>query len=282
MKKLLTFVAFAQLFVIGAVAQDINQVAPANETQVQHHHGMSGMSRGMMPGGGFGFGFGFGDASAISILPVDQMPKAETYLQEYPRPGDALFYNDSVQYEIGKALRDTPRGQLAVEDASTSLNHYLKRFGEVMGFPEMNSADFPAMAALVNSTLTSARQSIQSTKDYFKRERPYSYFKQQSATPREERPNDLTSYPSGHAVRAWAIALALVGVDPEHQNEILQIGYDLCYSRVIVGFHYQSDIEAARVAASAAFARICTEQTWVDQFKAAKDEIAAKRSAVDQ
>lgn len=253
MKRLLTVFVLTQLLVFGAAAQEHHRTMPS--------------------------GMGPRSSTAVSILPVDQMPKAETYLQDYPKPGDPLFYNDSVQYEIGKSLRDTPRGQLAVEDASTSLNHYLKRFGAVMGFPDMNSSDFPAMAALVNSTLTSARQSIQSTKNYFKRERPYSYFKQQSSVPREERPNDLSSYPSGHAVRAWAIALALVGVDPDHQNEILQIGYDLCYSRVIVGFHYQSDIEAARIAASAAFARICTEDTWIDQFKAAKAELASRRES---
>ena len=73
-------------------------------------------------------------------------------------------------------------------------------------------------------------------------------------------------------MRAWAIALALISVDPEHQDEILKVGYEMGQSRVIVGYHYQSDIDAARVCASAAFARICTEPEWLELFNAAKAE----------
>lgn len=264
MKKSLAILFVIQMFALGLFAQD--NAEPVHHSE--HHRSMpSGMS---------GFNFG-GSSTAVNIIPTDQMPHAENYLPDYARPEDPLFYNDSVQYEIGKTLRDTPRGELAIADASTSVNHYLSRFGEAMELPEMNSQDYPAMAALVNATFTSARNSIQSTKNYFKRERPYSHFKEPSSVPREERPNDLSSYPSGHAVRAWAIALALVGVDPAHQDQILKVGYELGQSRVIVGFHYQSDIDAARVAASAAFARICTEQTWVDLFNAAKAELEAKK-----
>jgi len=211
-----------------------------------------------------------------SIVPTDQMPKAQNYLPDFYMPGDPRFLGDSVQYEIGKSIRDTERGELAVADASSSLSYFMKRFGQVMGVPEMNQKDYPAVAELINVTMNQARNSIQSTKDYFKRERPYSYFNQQSAVPQSEQENDLTSYPSGHAVRGWAIALSLIGVDPEHQDEILKVGYELGQSRVIVGFHYQSDVEAARICASAAFARLCTEPEWLELFNAAKTEFQSK------
>lgn len=213
-----------------------------------------------------------------SIIPNDQMPHAENYLPDYYRPGDPQFLGDSVQYELGKAIRDTERGELAKADASTSLSYYLKRFGEVMGVPEMNSKDFPAVSEYVNVTFNQARNSIQSTKNHFKRERPYSHFQQHSSLPNSELQNDLTSYPSGHAVRAWAIALALISVDPEHQDEILKVGYEMGQSRVIVGFHYQSDIDAARMCASAAFARLCTEPAWQELFTAAKAEFQAYKN----
>lgn len=207
-----------------------------------------------------------------TIVPNDQMPQAQNYLPDFYKPGDLGFIGDSIQYEIGKSIRDTERGELAVADASTSLSYFMTRFGLAMGVPDMNPKDYPAVAELINVTMNQARNSIQSTKDHFKRERPYSYFGQQSAVPQAELENDLTSYPSGHAVRAWAIALSLIGVDTEHQDAILKVGYDLGQSRVIVGFHYQSDVEAARLCASAAFARLCTEPEWIELFNAAKAE----------
>lgn len=216
-----------------------------------------------------------------TIVPNDQMPKAHNYLPDYYMPGDPRFLGDSVQYEIGKSMRNTERGELAVADASTSLSYFMSRFGKAMGVPDMNPKDYPAVAELINVTMNQARNSIQSTKDHFKRERPYSYFKQQSAVPQAEQENDLTSYPSGHAVRAWAIALSLIGVDPEHQDEILKVGYDLGQSRVIVGFHYQSDIEAARICASAAFARLCTEPAWLELFNSARAEFQAHKDSAE-
>ena len=215
------------------------------------------------------------NVTPIKILGVEDMPKAEAFLPMYPLLTDPLYYNDMIQYQRGKELRDTPRGQQAKEDASLKVDYFLKRFGEAMG-RDLNSADYPELATFVYSTFTTVRMSIQSAKDYYKRRRPYSQFQEPSGVPAEELKDDLTSYPSGHTVRAWAIALALVGIDPAHQNEILKVGYELGQSRVIVGFHYQSDVEAARLAGSAAFARLCTEPLWQELFQKAKKEFTEK------
>jgi len=212
----------------------------------------------------------------IQILTVSEMPQAEKFLPDPPAQTDPLFFNDMVQYEKGKQLRDTPRGTQAVEDASIRVNHYLKRFGEVMG-REMTAEEYPNLASYIFSLYSAARQSISSTKTYYSRIRPYLLFKEHTSVPEEERENDFTSYPSGHTVRAWAIALALVSIDPEHQNEILKVGYEIGQSRVIAGFHYQSDVDAARLAGSAAFARLCTEPVFIDLFQKAKAEFDAKK-----
>lgn len=216
------------------------------------------------------------EVTPVTILPVEEMPKAEKFLPDYPKLTDPLFYNDLVQYEKGKALRETPRGQQAHDDATLKVDYFLKRFGEAMGC-EMTAETHPAMATFIFSTYRTARLSIQSAKDYYKRRRPYSQFKEPSGVPEEERENDLTSYPSGHTIRAWAIALALVGIDPAHQDEIMKVGYELGQSRVIVGFHYQSDVDAARLAGSAAFARMCVEPVWQKLYQKAKKELEKSR-----
>ena len=50
-------------------------------------------------------------------------------------------------------------------------------------------------------------------------------------------------------------------------------------SRVIAGFHYQSDVDAARLAASAAFARLCAEPQFLEMVQKAKQEIRQKKSS---
>ena len=216
------------------------------------------------------------DMIPVQILTVDQLPQAEKFLPDPPAQTDPLFFNDLVQFQKGKELRDTPRGAQAVEDASTRVEHYLKRFGEVMG-REMTPEEYPCMASYVLSVYTAARQSISSTKKYYKRLRPYLLFKEHTSIPEREEENDMSSYPSGHTVRGWAVALALVSIDPEHQNEILKTGYEIGQSRVIAGYHYQSDVDAARLAGSAAFARLSSEPVFQDLFRKAKAEFDAKK-----
>jgi acid phosphatase (class A) len=156
------------------------------------------------------------------------------------------------------------------------VEHYLKRFGQVMG-REMTPEEYPHMASYVLSVYTAARQSISSTKKHYKRLRPYLLFKEHTSIPEWEEENDMSSYPSGHTVRGWAVALALVSIDPEHQNEILKTGYEIGQSRVIAGYHYQSDVDAARLAGSAAFARLSSEPVFQDLFRKAKAEFDAKK-----
>ena len=141
----------------------------------------------------------------MQILTVSEMPQAEKFLPDPPSQTDPLFFNDMVQYQKGKQLRDTPRGAQAVEDASTKVAHYLKRFGEVMG-REMTPEEYPCLASYVLSVYTAARQSISSTKTYYSRMRPYQFFREPSSTPEKEEVNDFTSYPSGHTVTAFLAA----------------------------------------------------------------------------
>ena len=45
-------------------------------------------------------------------------------------------------------------------------------------------------------------------------------------------------------------------IDPAHAEEIMKVAYELGQSRVIVGFHYQSDVDAGRLCGSVTFARL--------------------------
>ena len=208
-------------------------------------------------------------------LSAEQLPDASKFLPNPPEFGSEAFKLDSLVYEQGKRLRNSERGKLAIEDAKTSVKFVLKRFSPAMEH-ELTPETYPKVAELIKKSNATARLSIAHAKEYYHRKRPYQYFGEPSSVPDQEDPNDLTSYPSGHTIRFWTSALVLAALDPDHQEAILKTGYDMGQSRTIVGFHYQSDVDAARLAASAAFARMSVDPLWRKAFRKAKRELNRK------
>lgn len=84
------------------------------------------------------------------------------------------------------------------------------------------------------------------------------------------RPNG--SYPSGHTSLGWGTALALAEMAPELQDTILRRGIEYGESRVIVGAHWQSDVDAAYLASSAAIAFMHTSPEYLADLEAARAE----------
>lgn len=139
----------------------------------------------------------------------------------------------------------------------------------------------PAIAKYVKATYDFTRSGISSAKKAFARQRPFSYFKEPSAIPKDEAIyGEFTSYPSGHSLRAWTIALALVAIDDAHDIDILKVGLELGESRIITGFHYASDVEHARLAASAGFAKISSDPEFAKLMRKARRELKAHRQSI--
>ena len=206
------------------------------------------------------------------FLSVEQMPDASRFLPDPPVNGSEAFCLDSVVYEQGKALRGTPRGEEAVRDAKTKIDYVMRRFGAVME-RDFTPENYPVTADFLFRSFTTARLTVTAAKDKFHRMRPYQYFNEPTPIPEKEAKDDFTSYPSGHTIRFWMAALTLAALDPEHQDAILKVGYELGQSRTIVGFHFQSDIDAARLAASAAYARLSADRAWQKSFRRAHREM---------
>lgn len=77
----------------------------------------------------------------------------------------------------------------------------------------------------------------------------------------------------------WAIALVLAEINPERQDEILKRGYEYGQSRVIVGFHFQSDVDHARIITSTLVNRLHANDDFMRQLQKAKDEFSNKKTA---
>lgn len=201
----------------------------------------------------------------------DVAPHLENVLPNPPSTTDAKFFDDWTQYLWGKSIRETPRGELAIADAGINAQYFMKRFSEVMGCeitPEKN----PKLFMMLAKAHKTEQQAGASAKAHFERVRPYQQFHEATSVPRAENPKDFTSYPSGHTHASWLCGMILTTIDPEHTEGIMKVAYELGQSRVIVGFHYQSDVDAGRVAGSVTFARLCAMPEFLDMLQDCKKE----------
>lgn len=106
------------------------------------------------------------------------------------------------------------------------------------------------------------------------------FFNEMTCNPeQQEELSTNGSYPSGHTAIGWATALVLAEVNPDRQNEILKRGFEMGQSRVICGYHFQSDVDAARIVASAVVARLHANDAFVKQLNKAKDEFSKLQKA---
>ena len=70
----------------------------------------------------------------------------------------------------------------------------------------------------------------------------------------------------------WGMALLLSEINPEAQDELFKLGYEWGQSRVIAGFHWQSDVDASRMLAAATYARLHACDAFNEDMEKAKKE----------
>lgn len=222
------------------------------------------------------------DAKAMkkypSFLTASQLPNGVKYLPAPPDTSSVRFYDDWLQYNWGKSQRATERGLQAVFDSYTQPDSVLKGFAPALGGLQVTSLTMPETVKLVKYVISDACKACEFAKQHHFRKRPYLQMREGTLIPDEEASHVLSgSYPSNHSALGWATALVLVGLFPDCQDAILERGYQYGQSRVIAGYHYQSDVDASRMAASAAFARIQIEKAYQEQFAKARREVERAR-----
>ena len=77
----------------------------------------------------------------------------------------------------------------------------------------------------------------------------------------------------------WGIALVLAEINPHNQDAILKRGFEYGQSRVIVGFHYQSDVDDARLITSILLNRLHANQEFMIQLQKAKEEFSFMKAS---
>lgn len=223
------------------------------------------------------------DASTMPdrfFLLEGQAPNSLYILPLYPQPGSIQWLYDKEQYDWGKNKRDTDRGAQAQRDAIVAADGVPRAFSEAFGI-EISEKDTPKIFALVTKMREDAGDlATREAKNHYNRKRPFSFFGEDTCLPEQQAELSTNgSYPSGHTSIGWATALVLAEINPDRQNEILKRGYDMGQSRVICGYHFQSDVDAGRLTGSAIVARLHADPVFLKYLDAAKKEFESLKKA---
>ena len=204
----------------------------------------------------------------------EQMPDMKQFLPGPPAEGSEAFKYDIAVYELGKKIRTTDEkaAKAAKEQSDNSIENICKQFSEPFGF-EITAQSTPEIFILLRDGVITSVKSVVAPKEYYHRTRPFAYHKEGTLMPDSEGMlHQNGSFPSGHTLRGWTAALLLLEVNPDRAEQLLSLGYQYGQSRVISGYHWQSDVDASRLVAAAAVAKLHTSPRFCKQMKRAQRE----------
>jgi acid phosphatase (class A) len=87
---------------------------------------------------------------------------------------------------------------------------------------------------------------------------------------------DWPAYPSGHASNSYINAYIYQELAPEFTDVFIKDAYDMAHSREIIGVHYPSDSETARIFARQFVNKLFQNEQFLKDFDLVKQEWAAK------
>ncbi len=215
--------------------------------------------------------------SVIPYLSVSELPNLIKCLPPPPSSNSPEFAYDVLRYQWGKTQRLNPeRAAIAKRDAVWSYEALLAEFNVPFGMT-ISKTETPEIWKLLETSLVTTDQMRVAPKKYYHRTRPFEMYEEHLLSPETEA--DLRgegSYPSGHTARGWMAALLLAEINPARADTIFARGWMYGESRVIEGAHWQSDVDASRVAASIGYAALQNSEAFRKQVEKAKAEFARK------
>ena len=96
---------------------------------------------------------------------------------------------------------------------------------------------------LIGRLISESRPIIDKLKKHFNRPRPKVLAKKMGVKMKdiELKTMKTPSYPSGHSVQAYLMALTLSDKYPKYRNKLMKTAKDISYSRRVAHAHYKSD-----------------------------------------
>ena len=181
---------------------------------------------------------------------------------------------DQAHFEQTRSLAGSPRWTLAARDADLRAG-VVQRFSCAAG--ARIGADTPRLTKLLAKLQYDVRDTGDPPKNHYARPRPLVGNDKPICVKREGWMITNASYPSGHSMIGWSWAMVLAEIAPDRAETLMENGRDFGESRAICGVHYESDVEAGRLLASAMVAREHADPAFKADLVAAKLELAKAR-----
>ncbi len=217
------------------------------------------------------------DNAVQPYFQLDQLPKLINIMPPPPAFDSPEFANDVVRYGWGKIQRQDPE-RVAQAIADAEWNDHAKLYAlwqDAFGL-EITEANTPEIWTLLETSLATTDPMRKETKEFYKRQRPFERYEDSMPSNEEAELAGEGSYPSGHSLRGWGISLLLAQIAPQCADAIYRRGWEYCDSRVIVGAHWQSDVDNSRAAASIGFCALQGSEAFIAQMKKAQAEYIEK------
>lgn len=214
-----------------------------------------------------------GQNKVKAYFTTTEMPDMLKFAPTPPDSTSSQFQYDMMRYEWGKAQRqDSVRAAIAIRDAVYGLKTIINEFSEPFGL-QISEEDTPKIYYLLKVGLASTDSICTIPKRHYMRMRPFMKMKEPTLTPWDEASLSRNgSFPSGHTILGWSAALLLSEINPERADTLLARGLMYGESRVIVGAHWQSDVDAGVLAASVAYGKLHTSKRFQKDMKRARKE----------
>ena len=183
-------------------------------------------------------------------------------------PPTAGSHDDVAELAYLLDLQGTRSEQDVIRAKQDDTEEDMFVFRDVMG-ANFTAAQLPAMAQLSRRLKNDSEMVDPPLKHYFARPRPYIRSDQvHPVCALSKEP----SYPSGHAMLGYLFAYVLAQIEPEKHGAILRRADDYAHNRLVCGVHYQSDIEASRIASTVLFGAMLNDPSYQHDVQAARQE----------
>lgn len=205
-------------------------------------------------------------------LSDEKAPDSVAFLPPPPASHSPAEAADRAAYAVTRAYEGTPRWALATNDVAEGGSALLEDFACVLG-QRLDQARVPNLLTLLDRARLDIARSNRAPKLHYRRLRPFIGNDAPICVARDQKLADSFSYPSGHSAQGWAYALIMATLLPEKATQFMVRGRLYGESRIVCGVHWVSDVDAARLNASAVFAVLLADPGFRTDLDKARAEL---------
>lgn len=210
---------------------------------------------------------------------LSDMPRLYNCMPAHPAFDSPEFSYDILRYCWGKQQRTGERIEIAKADAEwDNLEKVYANWKDAFGLA-VTKESTPNIYHFLNKSLRTTDPTRRDIKAQYFRIRPFRYYGETTASGEDEELYNEGSYPSGHTLRGWTITLLMIQIAPKQAEALYKRGMDYGYSRVIVGAHWQTDVDNSRMGASMLFSVLQSNADFQADLVKAQQEYKEKTGA---